>query len=51
MPRRWSLPQQPKFTNDWEKERKKVRILALVLVALFAVVAFLFLISVLRGHF
>ena len=45
-----SVAQQPKFTDDWDKERKKLKILSLVFVVLLAIVAVLVALSLLRGH-
>ena len=45
-----SVAQKPKFTDDWDKERKRVRILSLVLVVVLAIVAVLIALSILRGH-
>jgi hypothetical protein len=45
-----SVDQQPKFTDDWDKERKKLKILSVIFVIVLAVVAVLIVISVLRGH-
>jgi hypothetical protein len=44
------LPKQPKFTDDWEKERKKLKLLWLILLASIAAVVILVVISLLRGH-
>lgn len=39
------MPEKPKFTDDWDRERKKQKVLSLVLVAALVVVAILVLIS------
>jgi uncharacterized membrane protein YvbJ len=44
------LPKQPKFTDDWDKERKNLKVLWLILVASIAAVVILVIISLLRGH-
>jgi len=44
------LAQQPKFTDDWDKERKKLKILSLVFAVVLAIVAVLIALSILRGH-
>jgi hypothetical protein len=44
------LPKQPKITDDWDKERKKQKVLSLILIAIIAVVVILFVIALLRGH-
>jgi hypothetical protein len=41
---------KPKLTDDWDKERKKQKVLSLVLVALLLVAAVLFIISLLRKY-
>jgi hypothetical protein len=54
----WAFPdqrvkgvaQQPEFTDDWDKERKKQKILSLIFVVALAIVAVLIALSVLRGH-
>jgi hypothetical protein len=41
---------KPKLTDDWDKERKKQKVLSLVLVAVLLVAAVLFIISLLRKY-
>jgi len=41
------LAQQPKFTDDWDKERKKLKILSLVFAVVLAIVAVLIALSIL----
>jgi predicted nucleic acid-binding Zn ribbon protein len=38
------MPEKPNFTDDWEKERKKLRALWLVFIGVVAVVVVLFII-------
>jgi cytoskeletal protein RodZ len=45
-----TLPEKPKFTDDLSNERKKQKVLSLVLIAIVAVVVILFIISLVRGH-
>jgi hypothetical protein len=45
-----AVAQQPKFTDDWDKEQKKLKILSLVFVVILVVVAVMIAISVFRGH-
>jgi hypothetical protein len=42
------LPRQPKFTDDWEKERKRIKILSVVGLAALVVIVILFTISLVR---
>jgi hypothetical protein len=42
------LPRQPKFTDDWEKERKKIKTVSLVGLVALAVIVILFAISLVR---
>jgi hypothetical protein len=42
------LPRQPKFTDDWEKERKKIRFVSLGGLVALAVIVILFAISLVR---
>ena len=50
-PRRPSeVPQLSQVVNDWDKERKKLKLLSLVFVVILAVVATLVAISVIHGH-
>jgi uncharacterized membrane protein YvbJ len=44
------LPKQSKITDDWGKERKKQKVLSLILIAIIAVVVILFIIALLRGR-
>ena len=43
-----SLPQPPRLVNDWEKERRKVKLLSLVVAVLTAIVVILVFVSFLR---
>ena len=45
-----SVAQQPKFRDEWDKERKKLKILSAIFIVVLAVVGVLFAISVLHGH-
>jgi cytoskeletal protein RodZ len=45
-----TLPEKPKFRDDFDSERKKQKVLSLVLIAIVAVVVILFIISLVRRH-
>jgi flagellar basal body-associated protein FliL len=44
------MAHQPKFTDDWDKEQKKLKIVSLVFVVILVAMAVMIAISVLRGH-
>jgi hypothetical protein len=44
------VAQKPKFTDDWEKEQKKIKIVSIVLFVVLLIAAIMIALSVLRSH-